>query len=506
MKRLLLIVLVLIAQAIPATAQSREKDLDKWLDREAIPHVRQQLLVHPRFKGETVMFVVMRDNLPAPQTNSLAISLRDRLLDAAVNTPGVVVGWQQGRAPAAGGGAVDCARGEVHYYIGVELGQELDSTYSVTVRALDVEDRSWVTGFGMRWQGSLGTIQRQAMRQSRVDTTFRGSRDVPFTLAETDLLAAHLAQELSCALGKGLTGEYVLSTEAAGNAAPDLEAMPVLVGNNLAGRGTAEIAPSPAQGNALLLGMLHRVDGPLHQYWLTVMPHAGAADLSTLSASAYVLLPGHALARAEEPASTATQGEMARAPAVAARAAVSIPNAGAEALLAPLRIGAADAARDCSSLHTRSAATFTARPRCSLLQTVAQSDVIVFFLAHQANHGLVRLGDAACRERTLASIGGSGNALRFPIPRTESAGTVAETLTWFVEPQVDTYYAVAVTDAHAARNFANHIDRLPLRCSDAVREGLSGEELRAWLDRFATLAAESAQHFDWRALQIRNVL
>lgn len=504
MKRLLLVVLVLIAQAIPATAQSREKDLDRWLDREAIPHVRQQLLVHPRFKGETVMFVVMRDNRPAPQTNALAIALRDRLLDAAVNTPGVVVGWQQGRTPATGGGPVDCARGDVHYYIGIELGQELDSTYSVTVRALDLEDRSWVTGFGMRWQGALGTIQRQAMRQSRIDTTFRGSRDVPFTLAETDLLAAHLAQELSCAIQKSTGGEYVLAAETAENTAPYLETMPVLVGNNLAGRGAVDIAPTAAQGNALLRGMVHRVDGPLYQYWLTVMPDAAAPGLATLGASAYVLLPGQALARVDEQGAPSTQGATTRPSPV--MASVSVPNAGAEALLAPLQIGAAAAARDCSPLRTRSGTAFTTQPRCSLLQTTAQSDVIVFFLAHQANHGLVRLGDANCRERTLASIGGSGNPLRFPIPRTDSTGSVTETLTWFVEPQVDTYYAVAITDARAARVFANHIDRLPMRCSDAVREGLRGERLREWLDTFATLAAESAQYFDWRALQVRNVL
>ncbi|MDH3453170.1 MAG: hypothetical protein OEN20_12200, partial [Gammaproteobacteria bacterium] len=84
MNRLLLILVVAAAQAIPTTAESREKDLDRWMDRELIPHVRQQLLVHPRFKGETVMFVVLKDSAPTPVSNALALSLRDRLLDAAV--------------------------------------------------------------------------------------------------------------------------------------------------------------------------------------------------------------------------------------------------------------------------------------------------------------------------------------------------------------------------------------------------------------------------------------
>ena len=96
-RRILVLLTILVAQAIPAVAQSREKDLDRWVDRDLIPYVRQQLIVHPRFKDETVMFVVLRDNTPASASNALALALRDRLLAAAVATPGVAIGWQQGR-------------------------------------------------------------------------------------------------------------------------------------------------------------------------------------------------------------------------------------------------------------------------------------------------------------------------------------------------------------------------------------------------------------------------
>ena len=164
-RRILIMLTLVIAQAIPAVAQSREKDLDQWLERDLVPYVQNQLLKHPRFKNETVMFVVLRDNAPASASNGLALSIRDQLLAAAVSTPGVSIGWQQGR----GGASLDlqqqdCSHDDVHYYIGIELAQKLDSTYAVTVRALDLEDRNWVTGFGQRWQGRLSTAQRQAMR------------------------------------------------------------------------------------------------------------------------------------------------------------------------------------------------------------------------------------------------------------------------------------------------------------------------------------------------------
>ena len=193
MKRLLIVLAMLVAQSIPTVAESREKDVDRWVDRDLIPYVRQQLVVHPRFRDETVMFVVLDDNAPASSTNALALSIRDRLLAAAVDTRGVEIGWQQGRSGVAlESSPQDCMRDEVHYYIGIELTQKLDGTYAVNVRALDLEDRNWVTGFGRRWQGRLSTSQRQAMRQKRVDDTFLGARDVPFTLTQTDLLALSL--------------------------------------------------------------------------------------------------------------------------------------------------------------------------------------------------------------------------------------------------------------------------------------------------------------------------
>ena len=47
------------------------------------------------------MFVILDDNVPASSTNAFALSIRDRLLAAAVATQGVEVGWQQGRSGAA---------------------------------------------------------------------------------------------------------------------------------------------------------------------------------------------------------------------------------------------------------------------------------------------------------------------------------------------------------------------------------------------------------------------
>ncbi len=507
-RRFLILLTIVVAQAIPAVAESREKNLDQWLDRDLVPYVRQQLLKHPRFKNETVMFVVLRDNAPASASNALALSLRDRLLAAAVATPGVAVGWQQGRSGTSlESQPSDCRHDEVHYYIGLELTQKLDSSYAVEVRALDLEDRNWVTGFGKRWQGQLSTTQRQAMRQSRIDETFLGARDVPFTLAQTDLMAAHLAHELTCMMQRRVSDEYVVATSSGQPAASGLEGTVELISNNLANRQALTLSNDSQRANSVLSGKAHQIDGVLFQYWLTVTPVSESDDVAALSASAYIVLPdGEQLAT--PPAAVASVDEGPRTERVAPST-ISIPNAGKDALLSPLRIAAPDSLSQCTggSIEVREAAYMSRARPCSLLQTQARADAIIFFLEHQVNHGLVRLASSDCRDRTTARIARSGEPLSFPIARTTTASRDwSETYDWQLEPELDTYYAIVVTDAEVARRIANHIDELPKRCSAAVRPGLEDEALREWLSDLAMLTARSAQHIDWRAIRVRDVL
>ena len=492
MRKLLLMLTVFVAQAIPSVAESREKELDRWVERDLVPYVQQQLIVHPRFRNESVMFVVLKDNAPASASNALALSIRDRLLSAAVATRGIEIGWQQGRGAASTvPQATDCEHHDVHYYIGITLDQKLDGNYAVDVRALDLQDRNWVTGFGRSWQGKLNTSQRQAMRQSEIDPTFLGGRDVPFTIAQGDLLAAHLARQLACALQRNVEDDYIVALEPSIAPGEPLPGTAQIVANHLAGTQALVVAADRGAANATLNGKAYRINGVLHQYWVTVTPVGGSVDPAPLSASAYVVLPE---AQTTEPAIA-----MDARPAAAVRPSVTppimIPNAGRDALLGPLRIATPQSLADCSGY------------RCSVLQADALGDAVIFFLEHQAQQGLVRLGSHACRARTTARIARLGETIAFPVAWTSSGpGDAREVLEWQREPARDTYYAVAVRDARVARQIANHIDTLPLRCGNALRAGLDDAALERWLDEFAMLAARAADQIDWRAIEVEHVL
>lgn len=505
-RRILLLLTILVAQSIPAVAQSREKDVDRWLDRDLIPYVRQQLLIHPRFKNETVMFVVLRDNAPASASNALALSLRDRILAAAVATRGVAVGWQQGRSGSSiDAQSPDCALDDVHYYIGVELSQNLDSSYTVNVRALDLEDRNWVTGFGKRWQGRLSTTQRQAMRQPRIDETFLGARDVPFTLAQTDLLAAHLAHQLSCAMQKRVADDYIVAADLREPDSRELQGTVELISNNLAGRQALTLSSDDDKANAVLSGKAHQIDGALYQYWLTVTPQSANDDVAALSASAYIVLPqATSVSRAPRPQSESTGSSAPSPPPL-----VSIPNAGTNPLISPLRLTPPASFSECrnGSVAIREASYMAGIRPCSLLKTEARADSIVFFLQHQSNHGLVRLSGPECRARTAARIAKKGESIRFPIAKTNTAGQDwSEIHDWLLHPEFDTYYALVTSDAQLARRIANHIDELPLRCSSSVRPGFKDNVLREWLSDLAMITARSASDVDWRAVRVNDVL
>jgi len=476
-RRMLVILTVILAASFPGTAQSREKNLDQWLDRELIPYVKQQLATHPRFKDETVMFVVLQDNAPASISNDLALSLRDRLLEAAIGSAGVSVGWRQGRS----GNSLetrpdDCLRDNVHYYIGLDLSQQLDGSYSVIARALDLEDRTWVTGFGKQWHGHLGTVQRQAMRQQRVDETFLGARDVPFTLHQTDLLAVHLAHQLSCTLKQQTDEEYVVATSKNESSSGVLDGTVELIGNNLAHRQALTLTSDAKRSNAILSGKAHRIDDALYQYWLTVTPDSATDDLATLGVSAYIVLPN-----------------ASSAPVKAMHVADAIPNGSKNVLIGPLHISAPISGAECL------------RP-CSMLQTRANADAIVFFLEHQANHGLVRLSGESCSKRSAARIARNGDILNIPIARTTTdRNNWMETDDWHMDTTTDTFFAVVATDDVVARRLANHINRLPLRCSKSMRPGLKDSALKNWLEEFASITSRSPQHTDWRAIRVRNI-
>jgi hypothetical protein len=260
----------------------------------------------------------------------------------------------------------------------------------------------------------------------------------------------------------------MLGEDAAGASIPGTAE---LVADNLAAYQPLQFTSDPDRANAVLRGKAHVVDGDLHQYWVTIAPIDPAADLPTLSASAYVR-------------NAKTHGT------------ASVVPRGNNAVLTTAQLVMLEDTGPCE---------FDKRD-CVAIRVQTQADAVVFFLNHQKSHGLVRLSDADCGPRTKARVIRKNQVLTQPLPLF-SLGPDAASATdnWSFAPEADTYYAIAVSNSKAAHILSKHLQQLPQRCTAAVRFGFDGARLENWMREFVEKLDAWQPYVDWQAIQVRNV-
>lgn len=496
MKRLFVNAFCIVTWCLSANgfAAAYKADLEAWLTSDLTPYVKSQLATQPRFRNEPVRFVVLQDENPQSASNKLALLVRNQLRDAVANEPMVRVVWQRdAHGPGATSG-IDCSRDEAHYYIGVEISEDRNGLLTVDVRALDIEDQNWVAGFSRSWRGYPTHAQKRQLRERTADLTFRGERGAPFEESQFDLLAAHLAHELGCALLRQTAGEYVVTSPASPENDGAEAAMLELVGNNLAEFRAIQYSTAGEKANATFDGKAHQIDDDLYQYWLTITPSTDAGGLMPVSASAYIKIEEKYAAARLIPA-------------------IDIAIAKSEQeFLSPLRIVELRDMQSCSQIHSGfqdsriyNGRYDTSASGCYALEIDSLKDSVLFFLNHQLNHGLVRLSGNSCRQRAESKIARIDQQVRFPLPieslRSDSWHAADA---WELNPKRDTYYAIATTDTNSARALAAHISALPNRCSASMRNGLEGNELQQWMDGFAAITTHWKQKIDWRVIRVKN--
>lgn len=487
MKPFLATLLLLI---VVGEANARDRPLDAWFDDVLIPSVTDKLATHPRFKGETLMFVVLDGNAPAAISSELALDLRNRLLDAAVKTPGLRIAWQENSAPDSG-----CGAGEADYLVGIDIATRVDQRTRVGVRILDTREQAFVAGVRASWVGHLSARQRQAFGRSAQDPAFLGSREVPYRPDQGDLIAEHLSERLHCEISRSLNGDYIVSLSRETSDSAPLAATVDLATRNLDAKNSVVLTRDREAANAAIDGKAHAISGSLHQYWLTITPIAPDTELDSVSASVYVNMDagataaGSALARNETPPNE----QPYPAPLVDAAVAqhvtgVEMPGGAGFSLLEPLALYRAGH-RD----HCRFG------PPCAVLRAKARRDAIVFALAHAPGNGLTRLADARCEQRSTARVLTAGRSTLYivpnPLPPLRSPRVESR---WRIVPTDDTYYAIAVDNARDARRLSALIERLPSVCED--RRGPEAHELQRWLEEMSHLMLSLGDRVAWRAI------
>ena len=279
-----------------ANAHSVDSSLNLWLEKDAIPYLRQQFGQHPRFKGQPILLVRMQGDNVQPRIDELTEQIRDTIIDALLKEPGLNFFWRPAVLPWQHHQSfedADCSDYQnVHYYIGIDCGlSKVNGNLYVKVRALNLTEHKWVSGFGKTWQGEPMRNQLAALEREHPDPYLRGLRPLPFTDQQPDLLAAYLARNLSCLLRQGSADDLVVHVpEPAGTAPGVFKTALDLVGKYLARFREVEVTDDLSQANVSVVAAIHSIHQNLHQIWVSARYLRGEKYLPGVETEAYVLI------------------------------------------------------------------------------------------------------------------------------------------------------------------------------------------------------------------------
>ena len=249
--------------------------LEQWVDREAVPYLIRELGDNPRFKGQPFLLVSMnRDNVEA-DIDELTMQIRESITDGLLTKPGMGLVWRPPAKPWTHHTQVkqaDCTGGQKEaIYVGIDASlSSLDGDLHVTIRALDIAEKQWITGFGIAWQGHASSMQKKALSSKKTDDFLLGLRPLPFNENQADLLAAYVSRNLSCLFSNMDLDEAVVYVEKDNpGKIRYFDNAFGLVANYIASYKEVTVTDDPSKANIRLLARVHDIHQGLYQVWVT---------------------------------------------------------------------------------------------------------------------------------------------------------------------------------------------------------------------------------------------
>lgn len=462
-----------------------------WVDEQLAPYLMDQLGRQPRFRDEPVLLVSMNGADIRPDIDELTRNVRARLTDRLLVTPGAslyrrpsVQPWEHHRS----NDRLSCdTASSARYFIGIDIAPTSGDDFRASVRALDVGTATWVTDFGKTWNGRLSRSQQQALAERRIDEYLRGLRVLPFLDGETDLLAAYLAQNLSCLLREQGAADYRVFLHKPANKEPNLQKVLTLVSHNLAQHQTVQITERAKDAELILSGSLNEIDDSLHQLWVTVRAKTSDTDLASVDTGAYIYL------------NRSAGNHLATRP-VGPKPDLRPSHNGGTAVLSKLRVlktrdadGCVDGVFDALVPHDA-----VRRGECFLVEFDLYRPAHVLVLSHAVDGTLTRLPQDGCVSKD------SYPQRWIPRRSVRIATRNGAGFRWAGQPGIESVYALAVTDADVAQELAKHVNRLPDGCAMNSGNSANAGHYRPWLAQLDRLIDRSGGRVDWQAVRVRH--
>ena len=294
----------------------KQMSLEGWVEYVAVPYLIRELGDNPRFKGEPFLLVGMdRDNVEA-QIDALTSQLREEMIDGLLTKPGIGLVWRPSTKPWEHHTSlkeVACNESmKEKYYVGIDTSiSSVNGKLNVKIRALDIAEKRWVTGFGISWQGKPSAMHKKALEERRPDEYLLGLRPLPFNERQADLLAAYLSRNLSCLFNTMERDEAIVyvKKENPGNIRYFENAFG-LVANYLARYREVMVTDDPAKANITILAKVHPVHSQLFQVWVSAKYKKDGKYVPGRETEAYVSLPVHTAPKIPQPVVDTSKTEL----------------------------------------------------------------------------------------------------------------------------------------------------------------------------------------------------
>ena len=263
-----------------------------WLEQELSPYLARQMAEDPRFRDQSIMLVRLNGGDIQAEIDQLTRHIRRQIEDDLLSTPGIRLPWQPLRQMAKHHrrlSSLQCRPSRnADYYIGVEISPILSDRYRVSIRALDMSEHQWLSGFGLHWQGQLSRDEREALSRFSVDESLRGLRALPFTTRQTDMAADYLANNVSCLLQQQDEDQLLIHVQPVAGQASYMNGLLKLVANNLSRYHEVSITDQAARADYLLTLEALVVEPRLDQVWTAISRKQGSVRLSGMDTSTYI--------------------------------------------------------------------------------------------------------------------------------------------------------------------------------------------------------------------------
>ena len=274
----------------------KELSLDRWLDDVAIPYLVKELSEDPRFKGQPFLLVSMKGDNVQPRIDDLTLHIRERLVDSLLTRPGIGLIWRPAIKPwqhHTSLAQVECnpaAREKI--YVGIDSAiSDFNGKLYVKIRALDISEKKWVTGFGISWEGEPDRHHQSAIQNSNPDNYLLGLRPLPFGDKQADLLAAYLSKNLSCLFTNMELDEVIVHVDDRNlGRIRYFENTFSLVKNYLAKYREVTVTDKPAAANIVVVPKVHEIYQGFYQVWVSAKYKNNGQYIPGRETEAYVFL------------------------------------------------------------------------------------------------------------------------------------------------------------------------------------------------------------------------